>query len=74
MQNKIPDGKKRQAKWSKFNATHQDSWETVLIDGVQKIHWRCSCGSEKILPCNSGFIVGVKVTWRNHFDEVISTL
>jgi len=34
MQNDDSEVEKRKAKWNKFNATHEDSWETVMLDGV----------------------------------------
>ena len=54
--------------WIKFNKKHKVSWETIEVGGVQKIHWKCTCGEEQIVAANSGFIVGVKVMWRNHFQ------
>lgn len=58
------------ADWIKFNEKHKDSWETIQVDGVPKIHWKCTCGEEQIVAANSGFIVGVKVLWRNHFEAI----
>jgi hypothetical protein len=58
------------ADWIKFNKQHKDSWQTIQVDGETKIHWKCTCGEEKIVAANPGFIVGVKVMWRNHFQEM----
>ena len=58
------------ADWIKFNKKHKDSWETIQVDGIPKIHWKCTCGEEQIVAANSGFIVGVKVMWRNHFEAM----
>ena len=27
--------------WIKFNKKHKDSWETIQVDGVPKIRWKC---------------------------------
>jgi len=56
--------------WINFNKKHKASWETIQVDGTPKIHWRCTCGEEQIVAANSGFIIGVKVMWRNHFESV----
>ncbi|QLL24219.1 hypothetical protein DLE04_00405 [Actinobacteria bacterium IMCC26103] len=56
--------------WVKFNKTHHDSTETIEVDGVKKLHWKCSCGAENIFPANSGWVVGSKVNWRNHFESL----
>jgi hypothetical protein len=58
------------ADWIKFNKNHKDSWEIVRVDGETKIHWKCKCGEEQIVAANSGFIVGVKVLWQNHFHAI----
>jgi lysyl-tRNA synthetase class I len=58
------------AEWIKFNKKHKSSWETVQVDGTPKIHWKCTCGEGQIVPANSGFIIGVKVMWRNHFEAL----
>ena len=41
--------------WIRFNKKHKDSWETIQVDGVPKIHWKCTCGEEQIVAANSGF-------------------
>jgi len=63
--------KKRKAQWLRFNARHKDTTEIIEIDGEKKILWKCNCGAERIFKNNSGWVVGHKVTWRAHFEEVI---
>jgi len=63
--------KKRKAQWLRFNSRHKDITEIIEIDGEKKILWKCNCGVEKIFKANSGWVIGHKVTWRAHFEEVI---
>jgi hypothetical protein len=64
--------KKRKAQWLRFNARHTDTTKIIEIDGEKKIFWKCNCGEERIFTANSGWVVGHKVTWRAHFENVIS--
>jgi lysyl-tRNA synthetase class I len=64
--------KKRKAQWLRFNARHKDTTEIIEIDGEKKILWKCNCGIEKAFKANSGWVIGHKVTWRIHFEEVIT--
>ena len=64
--------KKRKAQWLRFNARHKDTTEIIEIDGEKKILWKCNCGAERIFKNNSGWVVGHKVTWRAHFEDVIN--
>jgi hypothetical protein len=34
--------------------------------------WKCNCGAERIFKANSGWVVGSKVTWWSHFEDVIN--
>ena len=62
---------KRKAQWLRFNARHKDTTEIIEIDNEKKILWKCNCGVERIFTANSGWVVGHKVTWRAHFEDVI---
>jgi hypothetical protein len=42
----------------------------IEIDGEKKILWKCNCGAERIFKANSGWVVGYKVTWQAHFEDV----
>ena len=64
--------KKRKAQWLRFNARHKDSTKIIELDGEKKILWKCNCGAEKLFKANSGWVVGHKVTWWSHFEEVIN--
>jgi hypothetical protein len=64
--------KKRKAQWFRFNARHKDTTEIIEINGEKKILWKCNCGVEKVFPANSGWVVGHKVAWRAHFEDVIN--
>jgi lysyl-tRNA synthetase class I len=64
--------KKRTQQWLRFNARHKDTTEIIEIDGEKKILWKCNCGVERIFKANSGWVVGYKVTWRAHFEDVIN--
>jgi len=64
--------KKRKAQWLRFNARHKDATEIIEIDGEKKILWKCNCGVERIFTANSGWVVGHKITWWTHFENVIS--
>ena len=64
--------KKRTRQWLRFNSRHKDTTEMIEIDGEKKILWKCNCGAEKIFKNNSGWVVGHKVTWRAHFEDVIN--
>ena len=64
--------KKRKAQWLKFNERHKDITEMIEIDGEKKILWKCNCGAERIFKANSGWVVGHKVTWQAHFEDVIN--
>ena len=62
--------KKRKRQWVRFNARHKDSTEIIDIDGEKKILWKCNCGAEQIFKNNSGWVIGHKITWRAHFEDV----
>jgi lysyl-tRNA synthetase class I len=64
--------KKRTRQWLRFNSRHKDITEMIEIDGEKKILWKCNCGAERIFKANSGWVVGHKVTWRAHFEDVIN--
>ena len=64
--------KKRKARWLRFNARHKAATEIIEIDGEKKILWKCNCGVERIFKANSGWVVGSKVTWWSHFEDVIN--
>ena len=63
---------KRKAQWLRFNARHKDTTGIIEIDNEKKILWKCNCGVERIFTANSGWVVGHKVTWRAHFEDVIN--
>ena len=56
--------------WIKFNKLHKDSGSTIEVDGTKMYQWSCSCGASKLIKLNSGIPLGLKVQWRNHFDEL----
>ena len=53
-------------------ADFKPTTEIIEIDGEKKILWKCNCGAERIFKANSGWVVGHKVTWRAHFEDVIN--
>lgn len=54
-----------------FTDKHKPSGHKVIVQGVEKYRWICSCGATRDLPMNSGIWLGVKIQWQKHYKEVI---
>jgi len=54
-----------------FTKNHKPTGYKVIVEGVEKYRWTCSCGATRDLPMNSGIWLGVKIQWQKHYKEVI---